>query len=142
MNLPFAIAPVKAESKYQRVNWSVFKPKEGMIASIKAGGGTLEGTVISVETHNDIVDTVYIRTSNGDSKLVICNGKWQVWGYMVEHNIFFKDTQSTQLQLINPNIQNVLPPPNSPSGYPSNEPTSPSTPLTPSSYQNINQSNY
>lgn len=92
INLPYSIVPLKNESKYQRVNWSVFKPKEGMTAIIKVNGAApLEGTVTSTETHNDIVDTVYITIPSGATKLVICNGKWQVWGYMAEHNIFFND---------------------------------------------------
>jgi hypothetical protein len=91
ISLPFSIAPVKAESKYQYVKWSVFKPQVGMTASIKAGGGSIEGSVISTEIHKDVISTVYVRTTSGDSKLVICNAEWQVWGYDVPHKVFFKD---------------------------------------------------
>ena len=88
--LPTVIAPIK-DSVYQTVKWKVYKPVEGMGVSIKAGGAASNGEVLQTESHNNIVDTVYINLGGNTSKLVICNGKWQVWGYMVDHTIFFSN---------------------------------------------------
>lgn len=88
MNLPTVIAPIK-QSNYQYVKWKVFKPSEGMKVTIKAGGVSVEGKVLQVETHNNIVDTAYISLGANTSKLVITNGFWTVHGYMVEHRVHF-----------------------------------------------------
>jgi hypothetical protein len=88
--LPNVAVPVKNE-KFQTVRWKVFIPKEGMSVTIKANGSQLNGTVIQTETHRDVVDTCYILVGETTSKLVICNGGWQVLGYMVDHTVFFKD---------------------------------------------------
>jgi len=88
INLPTVIAPIK-QSNYQYVKWKVFKPSEGMKVTIKAGGVSVEGKVLQVETHNNVVDTAYISLGANTSKLVICNGFWTVYGYMVEHRVHF-----------------------------------------------------
>lgn len=88
LNLPTVIAPVKG-AKYQSVHWKVYKPADGMSATIKAGGGSSVGEVLQTETHSNVVDTAYINLGGNTSKLVICNGRWQVLGYMVEHSVFF-----------------------------------------------------
>ncbi len=74
---------------YQSVRWKVFIPRDGMIVTIKANGTQLLGVVIQTETNRNVVDTAYINMDGNTSKLVICNGKWLVWGYMVEHSVFF-----------------------------------------------------
>ena len=86
--LPTVIAPIKNKT-YQFVKWKVYIPTEGMSVTIKAGGSASTGKVIQTETHRNFVDTVYINLGENTSKLVICNGLWQVWGYMVEHSVFF-----------------------------------------------------
>jgi len=88
MNLPTVIAPIK-QNNYQYVKWKVFKPSEGMKVTIKAGGVSVEGKVLQVESHNNIVDAAYISLGNNTSKLVICGGYWVVHGYMVEHRVIF-----------------------------------------------------
>ena len=87
--LPSAIFPQKLDSVYQTVKWRVYKPKEGMNVVIKAPDQTFEGVVVDLETHKDIVDTAYVSISGQNSKLVICNGKWQVFGYPTEHTVRF-----------------------------------------------------
>lgn len=89
-NLPSVMVPVK-NNKYQTVRWKVFLPKEGMTVTVKANGTQIIGTVLQTETHRDIVDTCYIMVGETTSKLVICNGSWQVHGYMVDHTVFFRD---------------------------------------------------
>ena len=90
INLPTVITPM-ITSNYQNIRWKVFKPSAGMLASIKANGVETTGEVIQIETHKDIVDTAYIRIGENNSKLVICNGKWAVYGYMVDHTVFFSE---------------------------------------------------
>lgn len=89
--LPSVIEPIQNQNKYQMIKWKVFKPKESMTVTIKSQGKTIDAKIKSIETHNDIVDTVYISVNNGTSKLVICNGQWQVWGYMTKHKIRFNE---------------------------------------------------
>ena len=82
-------------SNYQWVKWKVFKPTINMTASIKAGGNESVGTVIDTEFHKDIIDTAYVSLGEGKkTKLVIINGKWQVWGYRVDHTVFFNNPVS------------------------------------------------
>ena len=88
--LPTVVVPIK-NLKFQSVRWKVFIPRDGMKVTIKADGGQLIGEVLQTETHRNVVDTAYINMGGNTSKLVICNGRWQVWGYMVEHNVFFED---------------------------------------------------
>jgi hypothetical protein len=91
-NLPNVTVPVK-NNKYQVVRWKIFIPREGMTVSIKANGAQIVGTVLQTETHRDIVDTCYIVVGETTSKLVICNGTWQVSGYMVDHSVFFQEEE-------------------------------------------------
>jgi len=95
VGLPTVIAPIQ-NKKYQTVRWKVFLPVTGMSVSIKANGTQVMGEVIQTETHNDIVDTAYITINGNTSKLVICNGSWQVAGYMAEHTVFFKTSDQTE----------------------------------------------
>lgn len=87
-NLPQVILP-DTNSTYQTVKWRVFKPVVGMVSVIKTSGTTLEGKVVKIDTHKDFVDTVYVSIEDKISKLVICNGRWVVWGYAVEHTVKF-----------------------------------------------------
>ena len=88
--LPGVMVPVK-NNKFQTVRWKVFIPREGMVVTVKANGTQITGSVLQTETHRGIVDTCYILVGETTSKLVICNGKWSVWGYMVDHSVFFRD---------------------------------------------------
>lgn len=91
ISLPsFISPPTQSSSVYQTVRWKVFKPSAGMEVTIKANGASSKYMVSQVESHKDIIDTAWIQANNGSSKLVICNGKWQVLGYMVDHTVFFK----------------------------------------------------
>ena len=92
-NLPTVTVPVK-NNTYQTVRWKVFLPREGMTVTVKANGAQMVGNVLQTETHHDIVDTCYIVVGETTSKLVICNGKWTVWGYMVDHSVFFSNNET------------------------------------------------
>lgn len=89
-NIPTVIAPIKVPT-YQYVKWKIFKPIDGMSVTIKTGNSSSVGTVIQTKSHKNIVDTVYIDLDGNTSKLVICNGKWQVFGYMIEHTVYFNN---------------------------------------------------
>ena len=69
----------------------VYKPEVGFNVDIKVvGAANATGKVVKVETHKDIVDTVYVQLSTGNAtKLVIVNGRWQVNSYTADHKVFF-----------------------------------------------------
>lgn len=76
----------------QLVQWTMFRPRVDMKAKVKVGQIIAEYEVGRTEIHNNIVDTVFIHPSgqpDQQSKLVICNGSWKVWGYAEEHSVFF-----------------------------------------------------
>jgi hypothetical protein len=94
VSLPTVVAPV-SQKVWQYVKWRVYKPSVGMKVTVKVEGVEVIGTVTDVESHKDIVDTVYVKLENGTTKLVICNGKWTVWGYLKDHTVYFSKTNST-----------------------------------------------
>ena len=73
------------------VRWRVFRPAAGMKVTIKVGGSKLEGEVLQTDMTGDVVDTAYISAGGNTSKVVICSGKWQVWGYQAEHAVYFSN---------------------------------------------------
>jgi len=79
-DLPLMKLPLN-NTKYQTVKYKVFKPEKDMGVTIKTNSKTIEGKVLSVETHKDIIDTVIIEIEGGNTKAVIINGKWQIHGY-------------------------------------------------------------
>jgi hypothetical protein len=83
------VAPPSKNNLFQYVKYKVYKPATGMSVTIKSNGNKMDGSVIQTETNGSFVDTAYISIGGNTSKLVICNGKWQVFGYMVEHSVFF-----------------------------------------------------
>ena len=83
--------PSKNKSVYQYVKYKVFKPKTDQKVQLKVDGKTMEGTVTSVETHNDTVDTVHMDFEGKEQLGLICNGKWTIFGYFPKHNLFFSD---------------------------------------------------
>jgi len=99
-NLPTVSVP-RNLGNYQWVNFKVFRPKEGQRVTLtteeKVSGKTMrssiEGKVLKVESHNDIVDTVYIKFDEKDSSSlgVICRSKWQIFGYFKDHSLYFLD---------------------------------------------------
>lgn len=91
LGLPTVAPPVK-NHKFQWVKYKVFIPRVGMKPVLKVNGNKVEGAPIyEVETHKNFVDTVWTSFGGNNAKLVICNGRWQVWGYMVEHSVFFSE---------------------------------------------------
>lgn len=93
VTLPTVALPSRT-GQFQTVKWKVYRPTKGMGVVIKAGGVKTEGTVMETETESNrnVVDTAYIDIGGNTSKLVICNGKWQVWGYMAEHSVYFNSS--------------------------------------------------
>ena len=77
--------------KYQFVKYKVYKPRDGQKVQLKVSGKTVDGEIVKIETHNDIVDTVYIDFDGQTSMAVISRGKWQIWGYNVSHSLFFTE---------------------------------------------------
>ena len=88
-DLPTIDKPVN-NKKYQYVKYKVYRPNDNQIVQLKVEGTTKEGKVIRTETHNDIVDTVYIDFDGQTTLAKICNGKWEIFGYNVNHFIYFK----------------------------------------------------
>lgn len=77
----------------QLVQWTLFRPRKGMKAHLRVKGAIAEYDAIRTEEHNGVTDTVFISPAGNPqqvSKLVICNGAWQVWGYAEEHSVFFQ----------------------------------------------------
>jgi len=83
--------PIKNKSVYQYVKYKVYKPKTNQKVELKVDGNSMEGKVVSVETHNDIVDTVHLDFDGKEQLAMICNGKWTIFGYFPKHNLFFSD---------------------------------------------------
>jgi len=85
------IQPV--QPKYQMVKYRVYRPDVGMTVSVSTGSMTVNGEVIKIETHKDIVDTVIMKC-NGDKgkmwQIVIINGQWKVMGLMSDHRVRFE----------------------------------------------------
>ena len=78
-----------AERNYQMVKFRIFRPKEGMTVQLKYDRKTVKGTVIKTETNHDVVDAAYVKFDDVTSLAVICRGKWQLWGFNTNHNLFF-----------------------------------------------------
>jgi hypothetical protein len=100
--LPTVSAPRNTTSNsYQWVKFKIFRPKESQRARLttedrssgKVVRSSMEGKVIKLESHNDIVDTVYIQFEGQESPSlgVICRGKWQIFGYFKDHSLYFLD---------------------------------------------------
>lgn len=87
--LPTVITVTETESKVQIVKWKVPRPKVGQKVNVSVNSTSLEGTIAEIETHNDIIDTFYIDTQEGKSKVVIINGKWQIFGLSNPHFVKF-----------------------------------------------------
>lgn len=86
-----AVTSTKKVSQYQTVKWKVYKPEVGFNVDIKVvGSSNVTGKVVKVETHKDIVDTVYVQLTTGNAtKLGIVNGRWQVISFSADHKVFF-----------------------------------------------------
>jgi hypothetical protein len=91
MDLPTVSAPPNSNSSYQYVRFKIFRPSEKQKVRLTTGGKTVEGRVTRLETHDGIVDTVYIDFDGKTSLGVICRSKWQIFGYYQDHTLFFTD---------------------------------------------------
>ena len=77
--------------KFQYVKYKVYRPRDGQKVQLKVSGKVVDGEIVKVETHNDVVDTLYIDFEGQTSMAVIARGKWQIWGYNVSHSLFFTE---------------------------------------------------
>ncbi len=73
----------------QFVQWKVDIPRGDNIF-ITVNNITYSLPIIKIEDHQGIKDTVIFRQNNNESKAVIINGQWQIFGYVIEHTISFK----------------------------------------------------
>ena len=89
-SLPTVTVP-QSNNSYQFVKFKIYKPSQGQHVNLKVDGKVIEGRVVKVETHNDIVDTVYIDFDGKTSVAMICGQNWKIFGYNVAHNLFFEN---------------------------------------------------
>lgn len=87
--LPTVVTVKAVESKYQTVKWSVPRPRVNQKLNIIMDGKKIEAEVTDVETNNNIIDTIHVKSSDGNPKIVIVNGKWQICGLNSPHTIKF-----------------------------------------------------
>ncbi len=90
-SLPTVSVPNSNNGSFQYVKFKIYKPSVGQKVVLKADGKTTEGKVLRVESHNDIVDTVYVDFNGATSLAMICGQDWRVFGYNVRHNLFFSN---------------------------------------------------
>ncbi len=82
-------------SNMQLVQWLVPLPKVGQTMQLKVGSSTAQYVVSRLEQSQKgttVYDIVYFHPDGQptqQSKLVVCNGAWQVWGYDNEHIVTF-----------------------------------------------------
>ena len=89
--LPTVSVPNSNNGSFQYVKFKIYKPSVGQKVNLKADGKTTEGKVIRVESHNDIVDTVYVDFNGATSLAMICGQEWRIFGYGIKHHIFFSN---------------------------------------------------
>ena len=82
----------QSDSDYQTIIYpGLFRPKVGMIASVKVKGLIKTFPVVEVKSSGQFVDSAKIDGGNGNiSELVVAKGKWMVWGLNDIHSVFFK----------------------------------------------------
>ena len=89
-SLPTVTVP-QNNSSFQFVKFKIYKPSQGQHVNLKVDGKVIEGRIIKVETHNDIVDTVYIDFNGSTSVAMICGQNWKIFGYNIAHSLFFEN---------------------------------------------------
>ena len=87
------VEPSSNTSVYQFVKFKVYRPREGQKVRLNTGGKTVHGMVTKIESHHrdGVIDTVHIDFDGKTSLGVICRSKWQIYGYMADHVLFFTD---------------------------------------------------
>ena len=90
-SLPTVTVPNSNNGSFQYVKFKIYKPSVGQKVNLKADGKTTEGKVLRVESHNDVVDTVYVDFNGATSLAMICNQSFQIFGYNVKHQLFFSN---------------------------------------------------
>lgn len=103
--------PARDESK-QRVFYNLDKPSQGQIMIARVHNSqtntidTHKFNVLSLETIGSYgtVMRFYVQPLQGGEqfKVVICDGKWQIWGIFDKHDIEFRDSVATPEKLQKP----------------------------------------
>jgi len=96
------VSPEQLE--YKSITYRVYQPEIGQKMLIQMSGQEYPYQVANIKAEDNnrgVIDAVYfqpadkIGTDQDTSKLVIVNGKWQVWGLTQPHEIVFP-TRNTQ----------------------------------------------
>lgn len=108
--------PARDESK-QRVFYNLDKPSHGQIMIARVHNSqtntidTHKFNVLSLETVGSYgtVMRFYVQPLQGGEqfKVVICDGKWQIWGIFDKHDVEFRDSVATPEKLQKPVSSNV-----------------------------------
>lgn len=84
-----------------KIEYYVYQPQVGQGLTLEVGQHKVEyvvNDVMSKDNDRGIIDTVHIAPINTDtdnvSLLQIVNGKWQIRGYMNEHDIIFNPNKT------------------------------------------------
>ena len=83
-----------SDGLYQTVTYKVQRPNKDMKIKLKYGEYKYDYNIVRIKENKGIVDEVLMQNeqevgSESVSKLVICNGKWQVLGFTELHEIEF-----------------------------------------------------
>lgn len=134
--------PARDETK-QRVFYNLDKPRQGQIMIARVHNNqtstidTHKFNVLSLETIGSYgtVMRFHVQPLQGGEqfKVIICDGKWQIWGILNKHDIEFSDSVATPEKLQKPVSSNLnhlpeLSETNNSEVYESNTPPSQSPP--------------
>ena len=83
--------PVVKMPHHQFVKYKLYLPREGMNVRLTVKGKTSNGKVLQTESSNKdgVVDTAYVDFDGQTSLAVVSRGKWQIFGYMPDHYLYF-----------------------------------------------------
>lgn len=91
LNLPSSLHN-GGNDQFQTIVWEgVYKPKQGMAVSIKAGhqSGMYKVTKVYTDQNGTVYTVEITGHGSGVDKVVPVNGKWKVWGFNVDHTVKF-----------------------------------------------------
>ena len=83
---------IPGQARTQAVTYTFPRPNQKSILTILSDGISAKYHISSIETHDGIVDTIFIFPDGKPmdiKKAVVVNGKWQIWCHPNEHSITF-----------------------------------------------------
>ena len=89
--LPTVPNPNVRSNPYQYVKYKIYKPREGMKATLTTNGKTMEGRVVKTEINNNVVDTAYVEFDGQRSLAITGRGRWEISGLFSKHTLFFSE---------------------------------------------------